>query len=111
MINDKIMDIIMKGNLKEIWNLFTSPYIKDGYDNYDKDLEIVRNGKFIKFDIFDLWNSDGKQIMVKNKIGKIIIDKKMYDIKDYRDEKEKRREIMVCGIYEVLENTDKTMKR
>ena len=94
-IPKETVDRMITGSLKEIWDTFIT--LEGEYPEFNDDYEVVRFGDKVMFEIQDLWE-DTKQIMRKDKEGKVIILGKPYTMTDFRTEKEIRRKIMVEAI-------------
>ena len=88
---------IISGTMMELWNVFVT--LEGEYEEYDEDYEAIRFGIDVSFDIYDLWEETSR-IIIKDKIGKVLVSQKEFDISDYRTEKENRRKIMANAISE-----------
>lgn len=107
-IPKEIAEKVVTGSMQELWDTFIT--LEGEYDNFEKDYDDVRFGMDVKFEIYDLWE-DTKQIVRKDKDGKVIIDGNTYKLESFRTEKEERRKIMVEAILNNVTEFDVTTPR
>ena len=91
----EIAEKVAGGTIQEMYNVFITLFGE--YDEFDTDYEKVRNGITVEFEIQDLWENTTR-ITRKDKMGKVIINQKVYKLSDFRTEKEMRRKIMAEAI-------------
>jgi len=99
-IPSELIEGIIQNGIKEKWEYFKN---LDEYNGYKKDLELVKNGIKIVFDIRYLF-VETSRIKVKDKEGKVAVNGRLYKREDYWDELDEREKIMVEAIYKSIEN-------
>ena len=98
-IPPELIEGIIQNGIKEKWEYFKN---LDSYNGYEEDMDLVKNGIDILFDIRYMF-VDTNEIKVKDKEGKVLINGKTYDRQRYWDELDNREKIMVEAIYKSIE--------
>jgi hypothetical protein len=87
-------------DLKEAFNLLKT--LDDGSEEYNETERKAINGELLKFSIFDKLN-ERNNIVEKGKIGKVIINGHVFDIKEYDKELMRREKIIKSFLIDKLE--------
>lgn len=96
-----VAESVVTGSMKELWSTFIN--LDGEYAEYGEDYEKVRYGIKVHFEIQDLWE-ETVRLKRRDKEGKVMINRKIYTLEEFRTEKEERRKIMVNAIMENLDN-------